>query len=127
MANREAVFAVLEILKKYDNPKGLTHNQIMEYLENDYDIKFGTEPVIKFQYDDEQEEYVEENTQVESVDEQDVDNVEQADVAEVQPKVQPRDVQESVSSTRQTASASLEELMKMMEEEQKKLKEQLKQ
>ncbi|MDO5125370.1 MAG: hypothetical protein Q4D35_03230 [Ruminococcus sp.] len=95
--------------------------------ENDYDIKFGTEPVINSQYDDEQEEYVEENTQVESVDEQDVDNVEQADVAEVQPKVQPRDVQESVSSTRQTASASLEELMKMMEEEQKKLKEQLKQ
>lgn len=43
MANREAVFAVLEILKKYDNPKGLTHNQIMEYLENDYDIKFKRE------------------------------------------------------------------------------------
>lgn len=43
MANREAVFAVLEILKKYDNPNGLTHNQIMEYLENDYDIKFKRE------------------------------------------------------------------------------------
>ena len=43
MANREAVFAVLEILKNYDNPKGLTHNQIMEYLENDYDIKFKRE------------------------------------------------------------------------------------
>ena len=43
MANREAVFAVLDILKKYDNPKGLTHNQIMEYLENDYDIKFKRE------------------------------------------------------------------------------------
>ena len=43
MANREAVFAVLEILKKYDNPKGLTHNQIMEYLVNDYDIKFKRE------------------------------------------------------------------------------------
>ncbi len=34
---------MLEILKKYDNPKGLTHNQIMEYLENDYDIKFKRE------------------------------------------------------------------------------------
>ena len=43
MANREAVFAVLDILKKYDNPKGLTHNQIMEYLENDYDVKFKRE------------------------------------------------------------------------------------
>lgn len=43
MANREAVFAVLDILKKYDNPKGLTHNQIMEYLENDYGIKFKRE------------------------------------------------------------------------------------
>lgn len=43
MAKREAVFAVLEILKKYDSPKGLTHNQIMEYLENDYDIKFKRE------------------------------------------------------------------------------------
>lgn len=43
MANREAVFAVLDILKKYDNPRGITHNQIMEYLENDYDIKFKRE------------------------------------------------------------------------------------
>ena len=43
MANREAVFAVLDILKKYDNPKGLTHNQIMEYLENDYGINFKRE------------------------------------------------------------------------------------
>lgn len=43
MANREAVFAVLDVLKKYDNPKGLTHNQIMEYLENDYNIKFKRE------------------------------------------------------------------------------------
>lgn len=43
MANREAVFAVLEILKKYDSPKGLTHNQITEYLENDYDIRFKRE------------------------------------------------------------------------------------
>lgn len=43
-----------------------------------------------------------------------------------EPPAPPRDVEESVSSTRNTASASLEELMKMMEEEQNKLKEQLK-
>lgn len=43
MAKKEAVLAVLEIFRKYDNPNGLTHNEIMEYLENDYDIKFKRE------------------------------------------------------------------------------------
>ena len=36
MANREAVFAVLEVLRKHYKSDGLTHNEIIEHLENDY-------------------------------------------------------------------------------------------
>lgn len=43
MAKREAVFAVLNILQKYDNPKGLTHNDIMNYLQDEYEIEFKRE------------------------------------------------------------------------------------
>ena len=65
--------------------------------------------------------YVEENNDIsddEEYSDEEVAENEDAEIQEPEQKPQHRDAEESVSSTRKTASASLEELMKMMEEEQ---------
>lgn len=92
--------------------------------ESDYDINFGADSD-----EIQDQDYVEETNDIsddqEYSDEEITEN-EDAETQEPEQKPQHRDAEESVSSTRKTASASLEELMKMMEEEQKKLREQLK-
>ncbi len=92
--------------------------------ESDYDINFGADS------DEIQDQtHVEENNDIsddEEYSDEEVAENEDAEIQEPEQKPQHRDAEESVSSTRETASASLEELMKMMEEEQQKLREQLK-
>jgi len=43
MANREAVFAVLDVMRKYYKVEGLSHKEIAEYLENEYGVQFKRE------------------------------------------------------------------------------------
>lgn len=92
--------------------------------EPDYDINFGAD---SDQIQD--QDYVEENNDIsddEEYSDEEITENEDAEIQEPEQKPQHRDAEESVSSTRKAASASLEELMKMMEEEQQKLREQLK-
>ena len=106
-----------------EDPRFQTQNSNSD--EDDYDINFGTdsyENVDETDLDDVVDAVEEsEDDFAEEITENDGDEIQKPES-----KPQPRDAEESVSSTRQTASASLEELMRMMEEEQQKLREQLK-
>ena len=43
MANREAVFAVLDVMRKYYKAEGLSHKEIADLLFNEYDVQFKRE------------------------------------------------------------------------------------
>lgn len=93
--------------------------------EDDYDINFGTAANENSEETDIEDDNIDAAETYEDDLNEDVTETEEIEKQEPEIKPQPRDAEESVSSTRKTASASLEELMKMMEEEQQKLREQL--
>lgn len=93
--------------------------------EDDYDINFGTAADENSEETDIEDDNIDTDETYEDDLNVDVSEAEEIEEQEPEVKPQPRDAEESVSSTRKTASASLEELMKMMEEEQQKLREQL--
>lgn len=106
-----------------------THGQKYSGADSDedgYDISFAKAPVEEIEEPVEEEEFTEAVEEEEVPEEDEITETEEIEVQETAPKSQPRDAEDSVSSTRKTASASLEELMKMMEEEQQRLKDQLK-
>lgn len=118
-----------DALESFLNEKRSHEDVVNETDDGDYDIKFG--PSMRPNNVD-NERYPEKDLigevddSVDEVAEEAEESVFEETVEEQPSAPQKRDVEESVSSTRNTASASLEELMRMMEEEQNKLKEQLK-
>ena len=126
---------------KYDEvEESLTLDDVLYDQTDTSPLKFTKDETIEEMIDDitfaqEEAKKAEEAVEVEEITEaagaEEVTEVTEDAPEEAEPEVEAEqtkrivDVDETISSTRKAASDSLEELMKMMEEEQKKLKEQL--
>lgn len=116
-----------ETLEDFLNEKERHQNVDTDDYSDDesYDLNLNDDAEDEQSEAEDDEEYTEDTV---DDDESSADEEENTEVIahESEQKSEPKNAEDSVSSTRQTASASLEELMRMMEEEQQKLKEQLK-